>query len=167
MKTSTLFAGKKVVLIGVPVRPSAENTDSWAPNEPISRILRGTRCCWAGRRASLLTRASCCTLLLLACSQGAFTPGCSATHLPGFIEAAAAIKAKGVDEIVCVSVNDPFVMAAWGKDLRADGKVRMLADTQVGSSLAGFLSSARRARGSLSSLRSSPRSASRFPSPAG
>merc|ERR1719173_197920 len=60
---------------------------------------------------------------------GAFTPGCSKTHLPGYVEAAADMKAKGVNEIVCVSVNDPFVMEAWGKDQAADGKVRMLADT--------------------------------------
>jgi len=60
---------------------------------------------------------------------GAFTPGCSKTHLPGYVEGAESIKAKGVKEIICVSVNDPFVMAAWGKDQNADGKVRMLADT--------------------------------------
>ena len=54
---------------------------------------------------------------------GAFTPGCSKTHLPGYVEAAADMKAKGVNEIVCVSVNDPFVMEAWGKDQAADGKV--------------------------------------------
>ena len=60
---------------------------------------------------------------------GAFTPGCSKTHLPGYVAAAADLKAGGVDEIVCVSVNDPFVMEAWGKDQSAGGKVRMLADT--------------------------------------
>jgi len=62
---------------------------------------------------------------------GAFTPGCSATHLPGYVKHAAAFKAKGVDELVCVSVNDPFVMAAWGKAQAADGKVRCLADTNA------------------------------------
>lgn len=59
---------------------------------------------------------------------GAFTPTCSAKHLPGFIEQAGAIRGKGVDEIVCVSVNDAFVMGAWGKQAGATGKVRMLAD---------------------------------------
>lgn len=53
------------------------------------------------------------------------------THLPGYVESADKIKGKGVDEIVCVSVNDPFVMAAWGKEQHADGKVRMLADTNA------------------------------------
>jgi len=59
---------------------------------------------------------------------GAFTPACSQRHLPGYVEKAADIKAKGVDEIVCVAVNDVFVMTAWGKEQRAEGKVRMLAD---------------------------------------
>jgi len=59
---------------------------------------------------------------------GAFTPTCSAKHLPGFIEKADAIKAKGMDEIVCIAVNDPFVMGAWAKASGAAGKVRLLAD---------------------------------------
>jgi len=76
VKTDDLFAGRKVVLFGVP---------------------------------------------------GAFTPTCSARHLPGFVDKAAAIKAKA-DEIVCVAVNDAFVMEAWGSSAQTDGKVRMLAD---------------------------------------
>ena len=59
---------------------------------------------------------------------GAFTPTCSMKHLPGFVEQSAALKAKGVDEIACVSVNDAFVMGAWGKAQGCAGKVRMLAD---------------------------------------
>ncbi len=58
---------------------------------------------------------------------GAFTPACSQRHLPGYVDKAADIKAKGVDEIACVAVNDAFVMGAWGKN-RTEGKVRMLAD---------------------------------------
>lgn len=67
------------------------------------------------------------TVLLFAL-PGAFTPTCSAQHLPGYIAQLDALKAKGVDEVWCVSVNDAFVMHAWGKAAGASGKVRMLAD---------------------------------------
>ena len=59
---------------------------------------------------------------------GAFTPTCSATHVPSFLATYDRLKAKGVDTIACMSVNDAFVMGAWGRDQHADGKVRMLAD---------------------------------------
>jgi peroxiredoxin (alkyl hydroperoxide reductase subunit C) len=59
---------------------------------------------------------------------GAFTPTCSAKHLPGYVASADALKAKGVDTIACMSVNDAFVMGAWGKDQGAGDKVMMLAD---------------------------------------
>ncbi|XP_061904129.1 peroxiredoxin-5, mitochondrial [Entelurus aequoreus] len=59
---------------------------------------------------------------------GAFTPGCSKTHLPGFVQQAADLRTKGIQEVACVSVNDAFVMAAWGKEHGTDGKIRMLAD---------------------------------------
>ncbi|EGD75441.1 peroxiredoxin V protein [Salpingoeca rosetta] len=60
---------------------------------------------------------------------GAFTPGCSRTHLPGYVQRHDDLKAKGYDVLACVAVNDPFVMEAWGKDQKVDGKVRMLSDT--------------------------------------
>jgi len=71
---------------------------------------------FAGRRIALFS------------VPGAFTPTCSAKHLPGFVEKAAELKAKGIDEIACTAVNDAFVMGAWGKSAGVDGKVTMLAD---------------------------------------
>ena len=59
---------------------------------------------------------------------GAFTPTCSAKHVPGYVQNAAALKAKGIDTIACMSVNDAFVMGAWAKDQGTAGKVEMLGD---------------------------------------
>ena len=59
---------------------------------------------------------------------GAYTPTCSAKHVPGFVERVDALKAAGVDEIWCLSVNDAFVMGAWGRDQKTQGKLRMMAD---------------------------------------
>ena len=59
---------------------------------------------------------------------GAFTPTCSAKHVPSYLEHYDELKAKGVDEIACISVNDAFVMGAWARDQKVDGRIRMLAD---------------------------------------
>ena len=59
---------------------------------------------------------------------GAFTPTCSAKHVPSYLADYDKLKAKGVDEIICMSVNDPFVMGAWARDQKSNGKVRMMAD---------------------------------------
>ena len=61
---------------------------------------------------------------------GAYTPTCSAKHLPGFVDNTSNLSAKGVSDIVCLSVNDPFVMAAWGKDHNA-GSIKMVADSDA------------------------------------
>ncbi|QAY78669.1 peroxiredoxin [Sphingosinicella sp. BN140058] len=71
---------------------------------------------FAGRRIALFS------------VPGAFTPTCSARHLPGFVEQADALKAKGIDEIACTAVNDAFVLQAWKDSAGAEGKVTMLAD---------------------------------------
>ena len=59
---------------------------------------------------------------------GAFTPTCSSKHVPGYLEHLAQLKAKGVDEVWCIAVNDGYVMAAWGRDQKAIGKIRMMGD---------------------------------------
>jgi 2-Cys peroxiredoxin 5 len=68
--------------------------------------------------------------IILCGLPGAFTPCCSCHSLPKYIEKSDELKKKGVDEIICVSVNDPYVMKAWAKDQHAEGKVRLLADTK-------------------------------------
>ena len=68
------------------------------------------------------------TKVALFALPGAFTPTCSAKHVPGYVDNYDTLKSKGIDAIACVSVNDAFVMGAWGKDQKADGKVHMLAD---------------------------------------
>jgi peroxiredoxin len=59
---------------------------------------------------------------------GAFTPTCSAKHVPGYLAGPERLRARGVDEVWCISVNDAFVMGAWGRDQKSEGKVRMMAD---------------------------------------
>jgi len=66
--------------------------------------------------------------VLIFAVPGAYTPTCAEKHLPGYIENADAIMAKGIDEIICVAVNDPFVMNHWGEEAGAAGKVTMLPD---------------------------------------
>jgi len=78
---------------------------------------------------------------------GAFTPTCSAKHVPGYVEKAAELKAAGVDEIWCVSVNDAFVMGAWGREQKTAGKVRMMADGSAAFTQAVGLTNDLSARG--------------------
>ena len=78
---------------------------------------------------------------------GAYTPTCSAKHVPGFVERAPELVAAGVDEIWCVSVNDAFVMGAWGRDQHTTGKVRMMADGSANFTKAAGLSVDLTARG--------------------
>ena len=75
-----------------------------------------------------ITQATAGKTIALFALPGAFTPTCSARHVPGYVEQAEALRAAGVDEIWCVSVNDAYVMGAWGREQKAAGKVRMMAD---------------------------------------
>ena len=84
--------------------------------------------CSIGPNPVNVTQAAAGKTIAVFAVPGAFTPTCSAKHLPGFVEQADALKQAGVDEIWCLSVNDPFVMGAWARDQKSTGKVRLLAD---------------------------------------
>lgn len=84
--------------------------------------------CSLGPNSFAIEKATAGKTIAIFALPGAFTPTCSAQHVPGFVEHATDLKAAGVDEIWCVSVNDAFVMGAWGRDQHTSGKVRMMAD---------------------------------------
>ncbi|MEW6466843.1 MAG: peroxiredoxin [Pseudomonadota bacterium] len=84
--------------------------------------------CSIGPNPVPVAQAAAGKTIALFAVPGAFTPTCDAKHLPGYVKQAEAFKAAGVDEIWCVSVNDAFVMGAWGREQHTAGKVRMLGD---------------------------------------
>ena len=84
--------------------------------------------CSIGPNAFEIEKATAGKKIAIFALPGAYTPTCSAKHVPGYVERADALKAAGVDEIWCVSVNDAFVMGAWGRDQKTGGKVRMMGD---------------------------------------
>ena len=84
--------------------------------------------CSIGPNSFDIEKATAGKTIAIFALPGAFTPTCSAKHVPGYVEQAADFKAAGVDEIWCVSVNDAFVMGAWGREQKTGGKVRMMAD---------------------------------------
>jgi peroxiredoxin len=84
--------------------------------------------CSLGPNPVDVAKASAGKTIALFALPGAFTPTCSAKHVPGYVESVDAFKVAGVDEIWCVSVNDAFVMGAWAREQKTAGKVRMLAD---------------------------------------
>jgi peroxiredoxin len=84
--------------------------------------------CSIGPNPVDVSKATAGKTIALFALPGAFTPTCSAKHVPGFVENFDAFKAAGVDEIWCISVNDAFVMGAWAREQKTAGKVRMLAD---------------------------------------
>lgn len=84
--------------------------------------------CSIGPNAFDIAKTAAGKTIALFALPGAFTPTCSAKHVPGYVEHADALRAAGVDEIWCVSVNDAFVMGAWGREQKTGGKLRMMAD---------------------------------------
>ena len=103
--------------------------------------------CSIGPNAVDTTKASAGKTIALFALPGAFTPTCSAKHVPGYVEKFDEFKAAGVDEIWCVSVNDAFVMGAWARDQKSVGKVRMLGDGSAAFTQATGLSLDLSARG--------------------
>ena len=99
------------------------------PNATIHEFLEvATEGCSVGPNAFEVSKLTAGKKIVIFGLPGAFTPTCSAQHVPGYVAQYDAIKAKGVDEVWCLSVNDAFVMGAWGKDQKVNGKVRMMAD---------------------------------------
>ncbi|OZA35744.1 MAG: peroxiredoxin [Polynucleobacter sp. 17-46-58] len=99
------------------------------PNATLYEFLdEATEGCSVGPNAFEVEKLVAGKKIVIFALPGAFTPTCSAKHVPGYVEHYDALKAKGVDEIWCISVNDPFVMGAWGSDLKVGKKVRMFGD---------------------------------------
>jgi peroxiredoxin len=102
--------------------------DKLPPGKLKEYFDEATEGCSIGPNDVDLAAATAGKTLAIFALPGAFTPTCSAQHVPGYVAQAAELKAAGVDEIWCISVNDAFVMGAWGRQLGTAGKVRMMAD---------------------------------------
>ncbi|KAF0694188.1 hypothetical protein As57867_014869, partial [Aphanomyces stellatus] len=98
------------------------------PNLVLQELVLTEGTCVLGPTKVEVQKAAAGKTIALFAVPGAFTPTCSNNHVPGYVQLYDDLKAAGVDEIWCLSVNDAFVMGAWGKDQNVDGKVRMLAD---------------------------------------
>ena len=99
------------------------------PNATLYEFIdEATEGCTLGPNAFEVEKLAAGKKVVIFALPGAFTPTCSAKHIPSYVEHFDAIKAKGVDEIWCISVNDPFVMGAWGRDQKVGNKIRMLGD---------------------------------------
>ncbi|WP_397392649.1 peroxiredoxin [Polynucleobacter sp.] len=99
------------------------------PNATLYEFLdEASEGCTIGPNAFEVEKLTAGKKIVIFALPGAFTPTCSAKHVPSYVEHFDAIKAKGVDEIWCISVNDPFVMGAWGRDQKVGKKIRMLGD---------------------------------------
>jgi glutaredoxin/glutathione-dependent peroxiredoxin len=99
------------------------------PNATLYEFIdEATEACALGPNAFEVEKLTAGKKIVIFALPGAFTPTCSAQHVPGYLAQYDALKAKGVDEIWCISVNDPFVMGAWGRDLKVGKKIRMFGD---------------------------------------
>ena len=99
------------------------------PNATLYEFIdEATEGCALGPNAFEVEKLTAGKKIVIFALPGAFTPTCSAQHVPGYLAQYDALKTKGVDEIWCISVNDPFVMGAWGRDLKVGKKIRMFGD---------------------------------------
>jgi glutaredoxin/glutathione-dependent peroxiredoxin len=98
------------------------------PDATLTESTEFGEACPIGPKNVSVAEAAAGKRIVLFGLPGAYTPTCSAKHVPGYVQHLADLKAKKVDEVWCVSLNDGFVMAAWGRDQKAIGKVRMLGD---------------------------------------
>ncbi len=99
------------------------------PNATLYEFLdEASEGCSIGPNAFEVEKLTAGKKIVIFALPGAFTPTCTTKHVPGYVEHYDAIKEKGVDEIWCVSVNDPFVMGAWGRDQKVGKKIRMMGD---------------------------------------
>jgi len=99
------------------------------PNATLYEFIdEATEGCALGPNAFEVEKLTAGKKIVIFALPGAFTPTCSAQHVPGYLAHYDSLKAKGVDEIWCISVNDPFVMGAWGRDLKVGKKIRMFGD---------------------------------------
>ncbi|XP_037083332.1 peroxiredoxin-5, mitochondrial-like [Pollicipes pollicipes] len=128
------WAGRR--LAQYPLRAAPTQSRHFARSATLAMIKVGDKLpaatLFEGSPANSVNTADLCkgkTVILFGV-PGAFTPACSQSHLPGYVERADALKADGVDEIVCVAVNDPFVTGAWSQSQKAEGKVRILSDAK-------------------------------------
>jgi peroxiredoxin len=120
---------KKVARLTLEKGPSMIRVGDSLPDATLYELIEEERAgCTLGPNAFKVRDLVAGKKLVIFGLPGAFTPTCSAKHVPGYVAASEQLRAKGLDEVWCVSVNDAFVMGAWGRDQHASGKVRMMAD---------------------------------------
>lgn len=107
----------------MPIEPGAR-----IPDATLSETTEFGEACPLSPKKVSVAEAAAGKRIVIFGLPGAYTPTCSAQHVPGYLQHYDALRAKGVDEIWCVSVNDGFVMAAWGRDQKGIGKIRFLGD---------------------------------------
>ena len=121
------LVGERAARVWYPRRMTIQVGDTF-PDATLSETVEFGDACPLAPKSFRTAEALADKKVVIFGLPGAYTPTCSAQHVPGYVAHLEALKAQGVDEVWCVAVNDAFVMAAWGRELGAIGKVRMLGD---------------------------------------